>query len=53
MKVEIAPDEPPVWPSLARGHLSVDRLRRDLGWTPAYDLDSGLAAYLAWLRQPA
>ena len=51
MKVELAPDEPSRWPSLVRGPLSVERLRRDLGWTPAYDLDSGLAAYLAWLRQ--
>ena len=51
MKFELAPDEPSRWPSLARGPLSVERLRRDLGWTPAYDLDSGLAAYVAWLRQ--
>jgi len=50
MKVALAPDAPPRWPSLARGPLSVDRLRHDLGWTPAYDLDSGLAAYAAWLR---
>jgi nucleoside-diphosphate-sugar epimerase len=50
MKVALAPDEPSRWPSLVRGPLSVDRLRRDLGWAPAYDLDSGLAAYAAWLR---
>ncbi len=50
MKVELAPDEPPRWPSLARGPLSVERVRRDLGWSPTFDLDSGLAAYVAWLR---
>jgi len=50
MKYEVVPDEPSRWPSLARGPLSIDRLRRDLGWTPAYDLLSGLAAYVAWLR---
>lgn len=51
VKIERTPDEPSYWPSLARGVLSSERLRRDLGWIPAYDLDSGLAAYLAWLRQ--
>ena len=51
VKVELVPGEPSRWPSLSRGPLSSDRLRRDLGWVPAYDLDSGLAAYLAWLRQ--
>jgi len=51
MKFEIAPDEPSRWPSLARGPLSVDRLRQDLGWSPAHDNDSGVAAYVAWLRQ--
>jgi len=50
MKVALAPDAPSRWPSLVRGPLSVDRLRDDLGWAPAYDLDSGLAAYAAWLR---
>jgi nucleoside-diphosphate-sugar epimerase len=34
----------------ARGPLSSDRLRQDLGWSPRYDLDSGLAAYVEWLR---
>lgn len=53
MKIEMAPDEPSLWPSLVRGPLAADRLRRDLGWTPAYDLESGLAAYLAWLRDSA
>jgi nucleoside-diphosphate-sugar epimerase len=51
MKFELVPDEPSRWPSLVRGPLSVERLRQDLAWTPAYDLDSGLAAYAAWLRQ--
>jgi nucleoside-diphosphate-sugar epimerase len=48
--LEPAPEAPSRWPSLARGPLSVDRLRSELGWRPAYDLDSGLAAYAAWLR---
>ncbi|MGH6689798.1 MAG: NAD-dependent epimerase/dehydratase family protein [Gammaproteobacteria bacterium] len=51
LKIERIPEEPSYWPSLTRGVLSSNRLRHDLGWTPAYDLDSGLAAYLAWLRQ--
>jgi UDP-glucose 4-epimerase len=51
LKVELAPGEPSRWPSLARGPLSIERLQRDLGWTPAYDLDSGLAAYVGWLRE--
>jgi UDP-glucose 4-epimerase len=51
VEVELASDEPSRWPSLARGPLSNDRLRGDLGWAPAYDLDSGLAIYLDWLRR--
>lgn len=51
VKIERVPDEPSHWPSLSRGVLASDRLRHDLGWTPAYDLDSGLAAYLSWLRE--
>jgi nucleoside-diphosphate-sugar epimerase len=51
VKIERVPGEPSGWPALARGVLSSDRLRRDLGWTPEYDLDSGLAAYIAWLRR--
>jgi nucleoside-diphosphate-sugar epimerase len=50
-KIERVPDEPSPWPSLARGVLSSARLRRDLAWTPTHDLHSGLAAYVAWLRQ--
>ena len=53
VRIERAPAEPSRWPSLTRGPLSSDRLRRDLGWVPAYDLDSGLAAYIAWLRAQA
>jgi UDP-glucose 4-epimerase len=51
VKIERVPDEPPRWPALTRGVLSADRLRRDLGWTPRYDLDSGVAAYVGWLSQ--
>ena len=53
LRVEFHPEEPSPWRSPAnppRGPLSVDRLRQDLGWAPRYDLDSWLAAYLAWLR---
>jgi nucleoside-diphosphate-sugar epimerase len=53
VEIERVPNEPSRWPSLARGVLSADRLRRDLGWTPAYDLESGMAAYVAWLRRTA
>lgn len=34
-----------------RGPLASDRLRGDLGWAPRYDLESGLAAYVSWLKQ--
>jgi nucleoside-diphosphate-sugar epimerase len=53
VKIERAPEEPSHWPSLARGVLSSARLRHDLGWAPAYDLESGIRAYIAWLRQEA
>jgi UDP-glucose 4-epimerase len=46
-------DEVSPWLSAAnapRGPLRNDRLRQDLGWAPQYDLDSGLAAYVHWLR---
>lgn len=36
-------------PWVTRGPLTSDRLRA-LGWRPKYDLASGLAAYIAWLR---
>ncbi len=51
VKIERVPAEPSRWPALNRGVLSADRLRRDLGWTPRYDLDSGVAAYVGWLSQ--
>jgi nucleoside-diphosphate-sugar epimerase len=51
VKIERVPDESSRWPALIRGVLSADRLRRDLGWTPRYDLDSGVAAYVGWLSQ--
>jgi UDP-glucose 4-epimerase len=40
--------ETPPWAT--RGPLTCQRLR-DLGWTPEYDLESGVAAYLQWLRE--
>jgi UDP-glucose 4-epimerase len=43
-----APDEEPPWAT--RGALTSDRLRA-LGWQPQHDLESGLGAYLAWLRE--
>jgi UDP-glucose 4-epimerase len=49
-KIEHDPGAPFPWSAAPRGPLSVERLRRDLGWAPRYDLASGLAAYLAWLR---
>lgn len=54
LRVELHPEEPSPWQPVARGPLCCDRLRAELGWTPRWDLDSGLAAYLAWLgRTPA
>ena len=49
-RIEHDPGTPSRWPSLARGPLSSDRLRADLGWKPAFDLESGMAAYLTWLK---
>jgi nucleoside-diphosphate-sugar epimerase len=54
LKVEWRPQDPSPWLSagnVPRGPLSCDRLRQDLGWQPRYDLDSGLAGYLEWLRR--
>ncbi|MBI3824958.1 MAG: NAD(P)-dependent oxidoreductase [Candidatus Rokubacteria bacterium] len=48
LKVDVDPAAPAPWTT--RGPLRIDRLRQDLGWTPRHDLDSGLAAYLDWLR---
>ena len=56
LRVEWRPDQPSPWTgagNVARGPLRIDRLQRDLGWAPRYDLDSGLAAYLAWSRDHA
>jgi dTDP-glucose 4,6-dehydratase len=52
--VEWRPEEPSPWlgpGNLARGPLRCDRLRQDLGWRPRYDLLSGLAEYVEWLRR--
>lgn len=49
VRVEARPDEPAPWAAI-RGPLAVDRLRA-LGWVPRHDLESGLAAHLAWLRE--
>jgi UDP-glucose 4-epimerase len=46
-RFEFAPSETSPW--VTRGPLTSDRLRA-LGWRPKYDLDSGLAAYVDWLR---
>jgi nucleoside-diphosphate-sugar epimerase len=48
LRFTFATDETPPWAT--RGPLTCDRLRA-LGWRPRYDLDSGLAAYLDWLRE--
>lgn len=49
-RVEFDAAEPFPWGYSARGPLSIDRLRGDLGWTPRHDLESGLRAYVDWLR---
>jgi nucleoside-diphosphate-sugar epimerase len=52
-EVEWVPDQPSPWVgpgNVLRGPLRCDRLRQDLGWQSRYDLDSGLAAYVEWLR---
>ena len=54
IQVQWRPDQPSPWlgpGNVARGPLRCDRLRQDLGWQPRYDLDSGLAEYVAWLRR--
>ncbi|MBI2203822.1 MAG: NAD(P)-dependent oxidoreductase [Candidatus Rokubacteria bacterium] len=51
LEIEFHPDQTSPWGSTMRGPLAVDRLCGDLGWRPRYDLDSGLAAYLDWLRK--
>jgi nucleoside-diphosphate-sugar epimerase len=42
---DIAYDE-----SRQRGPLDITRLRDDVGYTPRHDLDSGIRAYMRWLR---
>jgi dTDP-glucose 4,6-dehydratase len=52
-KVEWASDQQSPWigpGNIPRGPLRCERLREDLGWRPRYDLHSGLAAYVDWLR---
>jgi UDP-glucose 4-epimerase len=54
LRVQREPEQPSPWLSTSnamRGPLSIDRLKTDLGWSPRYDLDSGLAAYVDWLRE--
>ena len=54
VKVERRPDEPSPWAaSPPRGPLSIARITGDLGWAPRHDIESGLAAYLDWLRTGA
>lgn len=48
LRVQYRPEAPSPWAAPARGPLDPARLR-GLGWTPRYDLDTGLAAYLDWL----
>jgi nucleoside-diphosphate-sugar epimerase len=55
LRVEWCPERLSPWSSAGAvaGPLQCDRLRRDLGWQPRNDLDSGLAEYIEWLRQYA
>jgi nucleoside-diphosphate-sugar epimerase len=55
LRVEWCPERPSPWsgPGAVAGPLRCDRLRQDLGWEPRYDLDSGVAEYIAWLRRYA
>ena len=48
--VEIPPSEAVPNSATPRGPLSGHRLYHDVGWTPSYDLRSGLADYLEWRR---
>ncbi|HXJ83467.1 MAG TPA: NAD-dependent epimerase/dehydratase family protein [Candidatus Methylomirabilis sp.] len=54
IEVEWRPDLPSPWVgpgNVARGPLRCERLRQDFGWRPRYDLQSGLAEYVEWLRR--
>jgi nucleoside-diphosphate-sugar epimerase len=55
LTVEWCPERPSPWsgPGAVAAPLCCDRLRQDLGWKPRYDLDSGLAEYIEWLRRYA
>lgn len=45
---------PPFFRDSLRGPLCMKRTREDLGFTPQYDIESGLGRYLEWLeRHPA
>jgi len=50
VKVDWRPDAPSPWGMTVRGPLDVSRLS-GLGWRARYDIDSGLAAYLDWIRK--
>ena len=50
MKIDWATDETSPWGYTVRGPLDVGRLRQ-LGWSPRYDLYSGLRAYIDWIRK--
>ena len=50
VKIEWRSDAPSPWGATVRGPLDIARLSA-LGWTARYDLDSGLAAYLDWIRK--
>lgn len=41
---------PSVGPFGLKAMLAIDRIRADVGFSPAYDLYSGIAAYAAWLE---
>jgi nucleoside-diphosphate-sugar epimerase len=53
LRIEWCPERPSPWsgPGAVAGPLCGDRLRQDLGWEPRYDLDSGVAEYVEWLRR--
>jgi nucleoside-diphosphate-sugar epimerase len=56
VRSDISSDDPALNPNIApgavRGPFTIDRIRDDLGFAPQYDLTSGLARYLAWVRSP-
>ena len=49
----VTPTAPPAKPdvhSYSRGPMSGHRLFEDLGWTPNFDLNAGLAEYIQWRK---